>query len=308
MSPSQSPPAIDFGLVLPAGPRKGEIGRWLAGLDAVLPELEPYFRSLWMTDHFFWDDDPTFEAWTVLAFAAARWPQFELGPMVLGQSYRNPALLAKMGATLQTLSNGRLIMALGAGWKEDEYHAYGYAYPSPGVRVAQLAEALEILRRMWTEPGPVSYIGREYQIVDAWCEPRPEPLPTLIVGGAGRKTMGLAARYADWWNMPDANFEVYRQRVDVLREQCTAVGRDPDSLRLTWFGRLAVAESRAAAEALSEGKWTAERAFVGTPQEVVAQIRPFVELGVDYFMVEVLDVANPATRRLLLEEVLPHLR
>ena len=120
---------IGFGLVLPTGPRINQINQWLDDLDTSLSTLEGQFKSLWMTDHFFWDDDPTFEAWTVLAFVAARWPQFDLGPMVLGQSYRNPALLAKMGATLQTLCRGRFIMAVGAGWKEDEYHAYGYLFP-----------------------------------------------------------------------------------------------------------------------------------------------------------------------------------
>lgn len=182
---SQTP--IDFGLVLPVGPAKNEINRWLDDLDTHLPGLETYFKSLWMTDHFFWDDNPTYEAWTVLAYAAARWPQFDIGPMVLGQSYRNPVMLAKMGATLQMLCNGRFIMAVGAGWKEDEYHAYGYPFPRPGVRVEQLEDTLEIIRRMWTEEGQVSYQGKHYHIANAYCEPKPNPLPKIIGGGGGKK-------------------------------------------------------------------------------------------------------------------------
>src|SRR4051812_12437151 len=112
---------VDFGLGLLAGPPKGQISKWMDDLDASIPQLAGHFKSLWMTDHFFWEDAPTYEAWTTLCYAAARWPQFDVGPMVLGQSYRNPAMLAKMGATLQALSNGRCIMAIGAGWKEDEY-------------------------------------------------------------------------------------------------------------------------------------------------------------------------------------------
>jgi len=300
--------AVDFGLVLPAGPRKQQIQAWLDDLDRHLPGLQGHFKSLWMTDHFFWEDAPTYEVWVVIAFAAARWPQFDIGPIVLGQSYRNPALTAKMGATLQTLSRGRLIMALGAGWKEDEYHAYGYPYPAPSVRIEQLADALEILKRMWHMAGPVTYHGKHYHIVNAWCEPRPDPVPPLIVGGGGRKTMTLAVRYADWWNLPDANAETYKDRLGTLHQLCGQAGRDPQSLRWTWFGRLAVARREAAAEALSNGRWTRANALVGTPQQVVEQMQTFKALGVDYFMAEVLNLPDGETQQMVLEEVLPKVR
>ncbi|MEZ4556549.1 MAG: LLM class flavin-dependent oxidoreductase [Caldilineaceae bacterium] len=263
---------IDFGLVLPAGPPKGALDRWRDDLDAVLPVVASRFRSLWMTDHFFWDDAPTFEAWTVLAYAAARWPQFELGPIVLGQSYRNPALLAKMAATLQTLTRGRLIMAIGAGWKEDEYHAYGYDFPRPGVRVQQLEEALEIITRLWTEPGQVTYRGEYYHVVDAWCEPKPDPVPPLLVGGGGVKTMRLAARFADFWNIPDANIATYRERMAVLDEHCAALGRDPATIRRSWFGRMVLGRDDAEVAARG-GQWTRANALAGTPAQVVAQLR-----------------------------------
>src|SRR5690606_26754605 len=133
--------------------------QWLTDLEICVPQLAGHFRSLWMTDHFFWEGSPTLEAWTVLPFLAAKFTHYEVGPMVLGQSYRNPALLALMAASLQTLSNGRFVMGIGAGWKEDEYRAYGYPYPSPGVRLEQLEETLEIFKRLWTEPGKVTYQG-----------------------------------------------------------------------------------------------------------------------------------------------------
>lgn len=298
--------AVDFGLVLPAGPRKNAIHAWLDELDAHLPDLESQFKSLWMTDHFFWDDLPTYEAWTVIAYAAARWPNFDIGPIVLGQSYRNPALLAKMGATLQTLTRGRFIMAVGAGWKEDEYHAYGYPYPRPGIRVAQLEDTLEIINRLWKEPGQVSYQGKHYHVKDAYCEPKPDPMPTMLVGGGGKKTMLLAARFADWWNIPDANVTEYQERMDVLKDHCLNIGRDPASIRLTWFGRLAVGKTEQEAEALSNGEWTKDRALVGTPEQVVEQVQAFTALGVDYFMIEVLGLHDPATKALVLEQVLPN--
>jgi alkanesulfonate monooxygenase SsuD/methylene tetrahydromethanopterin reductase-like flavin-dependent oxidoreductase (luciferase family) len=297
---------VEFGLSLPAGPPKNQIDRFLTDLDQILPALEGDFNSLWMTDHFFWGDEPTYEAWTVLAYIAARWPQFKIGPMVLGQSYRNPALLAKMGATLQALCRGNFIMAVGAGWKEDEYHAYGYPYPRPGVRIEQLEDTLEIIKRMWTEPGAATYQGRHYSIVDAICEPKPDPLPPIIVGGGGNKTMMLAARYADWWNIPDANFADYSDRVAILHEHCRTIGRDPATIRLTWFGRLVVGRSEAEALARGSGRWTPENAIVGTPAQVVAQLGQFIDLGADYFMVEVPDVDQTEVRGMLLEEVLPH--
>jgi len=297
---------VDFGLSLPAGPPQGKIDKFIDDLDVSLPLLVDHFKSLWMTDHFFWDDDPTYEAWTVLAYIAARYPKFDIGPMVLGQSYRNPAMLAKMAATLQMLSKGRFIMAIGAGWKEDEYHAYGYPYPSAGTRLEQLEDTLEIMKRMWTSPDPVSYQGKHYSINQAYCQPKPTPVPTLIVGGGGKKTMRLAARFANWWNIPDANFATYHDRVKILQQHCQELGRDPTTLRLTWFGRLAVGKTQLQAEKLGYGKWTTNNALVGTPAQVVEQIQQFTAIGVDYFMVELLGLPEPEIIGMVLEDVLPN--
>jgi alkanesulfonate monooxygenase SsuD/methylene tetrahydromethanopterin reductase-like flavin-dependent oxidoreductase (luciferase family) len=296
---------IDFGFALPAGPHKNRVGEWLDNLDKLLPAMQPYFKSLWMTDHFFWEDTPTYEAWTVLSFLAARFPAFQFGPMVLGQSYRNPAMLAKMAATLQVLCRGKFIMGIGAGWKEDEYLAYGYPFPSPGVRVGQLEDTLEIMKRLWTEPGPVTYKGKFYSITNAYCEPKPDPVPTIMVGGTGQRTTLLAARYADWWNMPDANPAAYAQKLPIVREHCAAIGRDPNSLRLTWFGRLAVGKTERDAVALSNGKWTSEKAIVGTVAQVIDQLHQFIDLGVDYFMVEVLGLPDQDIVDRVLNDVLP---
>jgi alkanesulfonate monooxygenase SsuD/methylene tetrahydromethanopterin reductase-like flavin-dependent oxidoreductase (luciferase family) len=300
--------SIYFGLGLLAGPPKGQINKWMDDLDASLPQLAGTFESLWMTDHFFWDDNPTYEAWTVMAYMVARWPQFKIGPMVLGQSYRNPALLAKMAATLQTLSGGRFIMGIGAGWKEDEYRAYDYPYPRPGIRIEQLEDTLEIFKRMWTEPGPVTYEGKHYKVVNAWCEPRPDPVPPIIVGGGGEKTMMLAARYADGWNLSDAPIERYSDRISVLKRHCETIGRDFSSIELSWFGRLAVAKTEDEALALSNGRWNKTNAFVGTPQQAVDLMRPFVDAGVNYFMLEVLGLPDPTTIEMVLQDVLPRVR
>jgi alkanesulfonate monooxygenase SsuD/methylene tetrahydromethanopterin reductase-like flavin-dependent oxidoreductase (luciferase family) len=312
---------VDFGLSLLGGsPPNAPVSKWLDDLDLVLPQLQGYYRSLWMTDHFFWQADPTYEAWTAMSYLLARFPQYEVGPMVLGQSYRNPALLAKMGATLQALSAGRFIMGIGAGWKEDEYRAYGYDYPSAGVRIEQLGDTLEILKRMWTEPGKVTYHGAHYQVENAYCEPKPNPISPIVVGGGGKKTMMLAARYADWWNLSDVNAEKYAEHLTILRQHCETIGRDPTTLRLTWFGRLAVGKTQREAEALGQlpngmaygtllgQTYTTENAFVGTPQQIVEQIMPFVELGVDYFMTDILGLPDPDIIGMVREEILPQIR
>ena len=298
---------VKFGLGLLAGPPKGQISKWMDDLDAALPHLGTAFESLWMTDHFFWDDNPTYEAWTVMAYMVARWPQYKVGPMVLGQSYRNPALLAKMAATLQTLSGGRFIMGIGAGWKEDEYRAYNYPFLRPGIRIEQLEDTLEIMKRMWTEPGPITYTGKHYRIENAYCEPRPDPIPPIIVGGAGEKTMFLAAKHADGWNLSDSNITRYTDRLNVLKQHCETLGRDWATIECSWFGRLAVARTTDDALTLGGGRWTPDNAFVGTPQECIDLMRPFVHAGVRYFMLEVLGLPDMDILGMVTEEVLPAL-
>ncbi len=301
---------VDFGLGLPAGPRKGQNERFLTDLDATLVQLKGSFRSIWMTDHFFWDGEPTYEAWTVLSYLAARYPDFEVGPMVLGQSYRNPAILALMAATLQNLSGGRFIMGIGAGWKEDEYRAYDYPYPEPRVRVQQLEDTLIIFKKMWEEPGPVSYVGEHYSITDAWCEPKPQSKIPILVGGGGYTTMKHAAKYADIWNLPDTPLGPYLERLKILRRHLDANGRDPSTLRCSWFGRVAIGKTEAEAKArgLSRAnKWTAENAFVGTPAQIAEQMNAFVEQGCDYFMVDIIGSPDADVLGLFTEEVVPAL-
>lgn len=298
---------LDFGLGLSFGPEKGKRDQWVNNLDEILPKLENHFRSLWMTDHFFWEDDPTYEAWTVLSYLAGRYPKWEIGPMVLGQSYRNPALLAKMGATLQELSHGRFIMGIGAGWKEDEYRAYGYEFPSAGIRIEELEDTLEILQRLWTESGKITYQGKHYRIDNAYCEPKPNPIPPIMVGGGGVKTMRLAAQYGDWWNLPDVNLEDYATKVITLHEHCNALNREPETLRLTWFGRIAVGKTQKEAEARGGEKFTIDNAFVGTPEQIVEQMTPFVELGVTYFMTELLGLPDEDVIGMVTEDILPKL-
>jgi len=283
-----------------------EAGRWTSvyTYDHFVP---PWTRTAEVAES---DLLPTLEGWSLLAGMAAVTTRLELGVLVSGNTYRNPALMAKMAATIDEISGGRCILGIGAGWKEDEYRAYNYPYPEPRRRVQQLEETLIILRKMWEEPGKLSYAGRHYQITDAWCEPKPQrPIP-ILVGGGGYTTMKHAAKYADIWNLPDAPLAPYQGRLAVLRRHLEAIDRDPASLRCSWFGRVAIGRSQAEAEARGRSradKWTRERAFVGSPQQIAEQMQAFVDIGCDYFMVDIIGAPDPEPLALFTEEVMPAL-
>ena len=158
------------------------------------------FTRLWVSDHLFNDPDAIatdcLEAWTLLAALAVKTEGIRIGAMVTCQSYRNPALLAKIAADVDVMSGGRLEFGVGAGWKELEYRAYGYPFPDGPTRVTQLIETLEICTRMWKEPR-ATYHGKHYRIDDALCSPKPmqRPLP-IWIGGSKPRVMRAGARYA----------------------------------------------------------------------------------------------------------------
>ena len=161
----------------------------VAGVGALSPE----FTTLWVNDHMQFGDAPVMESWTRLTYLAALFPHLRVAHVVLGQGYRNPALLAKMGATLQYLTGGRFILGIGAGWHEEEYRAYGYGYPSPGRAWRNSARRCRSIRAMWTE-SPATFHGEHYTIEKAYCEPRPDPIPPILVGT--QRTEGAAGRGA----------------------------------------------------------------------------------------------------------------
>src|SRR2546427_6986556 len=161
------------------------------------------FDSFWVSDHFFGGPGGTpdrncLEAWTLLAALARDTARIRLGVLVAAVQYRNPALQAKIAAGVDHMSGGRLEFGIGAGWKEDEYRAYGYDFPPPGDRVEQLRDGLEITRRLWQDDR-ATYRGKHYRIDDAVCAPKPtqKPHPPIWIGGARPRANRLAARYAD---------------------------------------------------------------------------------------------------------------
>lgn len=199
-------------------------------------DAEPIFEHAWLFDHFIpLGADPTgpcFEGWTLLAALAAQTQRLRVGLMVTGNTYRHPAVLAKMGATVDVISGGRLDFGLGAGWNQPEHDAYGMELFAPGERIRRLGEACEVVRRMWTEEAP-DFDGKYYQLKGARCAPKPvqTPYPPFVLGGSGeRLTLRVVAQYADIWNYGGGPPEEFRRLSGVLDEHCAAIGRDPASI------------------------------------------------------------------------------
>ncbi len=203
----------------------------------ILPSALPHFDSLWIADHFYGFDaktDPFLEAWTTLTWLAARYENVELCHHVLGHGYRPPALTAKMAATLQVLSGGRFILGIGAGWRQDEYLAYGYDFPKPAVRFAQLEEVIAICRLMWTEAEP-TFEGKYFSIAGASAPPLPDPTPKICIGASGEQIgLPLVGRLADMWNgSPRGTDDDWRRRLGIVRASAENAGRDPDIIEVS---------------------------------------------------------------------------
>jgi alkanesulfonate monooxygenase SsuD/methylene tetrahydromethanopterin reductase-like flavin-dependent oxidoreductase (luciferase family) len=198
--------------------------------EHILPTAVDHFDCLWIADHFYGFDaktDPFMEGWTTLTWLAGKFDNIELCHHVLGHGYRPPALTAKMAATLQTLSGGRFTLGIGAGWRGDEYTAYGYDFPKPSIRFAQLEEVIAICRLMWTEDEP-SYQGTYYSIDGASAPPLPDPVPPICVGANGKQVgLPLAGRLADMWHSSMRNDEDWREKVAIVNRSAEAAGRDP---------------------------------------------------------------------------------
>jgi alkanesulfonate monooxygenase SsuD/methylene tetrahydromethanopterin reductase-like flavin-dependent oxidoreductase (luciferase family) len=268
------------------------------------------FDSLWLPDHVQYGGNRVAEGWTLLAYALARYPDKLCGHEVLCNSFRNPAHLAKMVATAQALSGGRVILGIGAGWNEEEYRAYGWPYLTARARIAQLAEAIELIRIMWTR-APASYQGEHYTLTDAHCEPRPDPIPPVMVGGHGETyLLRVVARHADWWNYPFRDAALYAHKQEVLKKHCREVGRDYDTIRQVVRVGILVAETERELERLKAAPDTRSMADVrlaGTPARVTEALRQIIEQGAHRLTVNFADAPRPEGTQLFAAAVLPHL-
>jgi len=304
---------IRFGFTMPADQLdKSRRNTYVDDLNKALDLISGHFDSAWIIDHLQFGDSDLLESFTTLSYMAALHPQLKFGHTVICQSFRNPALLAKMGATLQFLSGGRFLLGIGAGWHEEEYKAYGYAFPPDRERVEQLEESLQIIKAMWTEP-KATFKGKHYQVTDAYCEPKPNPVPPIMIGAFRSKMLQLTAKFADEWNVSSTGLIGYRRLVDEFERVCSDVVRDPATVKRSWCGGCVCAPTQAEAERFAGDRYSANNpeddfGFVGTPRQVIEQIQSFIDLGVDTFMVDCGGFPNLTTLEMLVKEVLPVLQ
>jgi alkanesulfonate monooxygenase SsuD/methylene tetrahydromethanopterin reductase-like flavin-dependent oxidoreductase (luciferase family) len=303
-------PRLEFGYCPPSGERGAELIRpreFVADLHAVLDVAAQGFGSFWISDHLMFGPKYRLEGWTQLAWLAARYPAVRLGHMVLANSFRSPALLAKMAATLQVLSGGRFILAYGAGWHDEEYRGYGFDFPSTATRIAMLEEGLQVIRALWTQ-APANFTGRFYRLEGAYCEPRPEPIPPILVGGSGeRLTLRVVARQADWWNDLYRPPDVLRRKLDVLRGHCEAEGRDFAGLRKTVTIWTFLDRSHAKATRRAGDLLDGENAVIaGDPAAIRDRLAELAEIGFDMAMLVFPNFPETDDLRLFLDEVRPH--
>jgi F420-dependent oxidoreductase-like protein len=288
------------------------------------------FESLWVYDHFHTVPEPTqevtYEAWTMMAALAATTDTVRLGQMCTCNTYRPPAYLAKVAASIDVISGGRLEMGIGAGWYEHEHDGYGYEFKSPGGRLGMLKEGVEIMKAMWTED-VVTYEGQYYNLQGAICQPKglQQPhIPFWIAGGGEKVTLNIAARYAQYTNFGGDDLDLFEEKSKILRGHCADVGTDFDSIvRSANFNILCAEDESGVADKKSWyrdhlGKYVSERGadrFVnmyerssGTPEQIIEMLKGFEAAGMTYAIVNFADVAyDRGSLELFASEVIPAL-
>jgi F420-dependent oxidoreductase-like protein len=307
---------IRFGAVL----RQAD-NRWTSIAESARICDDLGFHSIHFIDHLLAIPDPAgdiLESWTTMTACAAITRRVRVGGNVLCNSFRSPALLAKMAATLDVISEGRFELGIGAGWHEPEHRAYGFDFPPPGQRIAQLAEAVQIIKRLWSGER-VDFAGRHYRLHDGVCHPRPlqAPRPPLLIGGAGeRKMLRLVATEADIWNCSAGNYAVLDRKLAALQEHCAAIGRDFGSIELSLQDLVVIAPTDAALRAPLEDARKRLAFFgdvdaiatIGTPERCIETLRRKAAQGITYFICLFTDGGQPETVRLFGERVLPAFR
>jgi F420-dependent oxidoreductase-like protein len=242
--------------------------------------------GLWVADHFMPNNEnnlgPVQEAWTLLAGLASLVPRLRLGSLVTGNTYRNPAVLAKQAAQVDIISGGRLVLGIGAGWQENEHSAYGIPYYTTGERLRRLEEAVRIIRSLF-ENEHTDFEGRYYKMHNAPLSPKPlqARVPILVGGGGEKVTMRIAAQYADEWNTwgtPD----VIAHKVRVLEAHCERLGRDPAKIRKSAQALVTISDDAALVERM---RGPGRPAIAGSVEEVRDAIGRYAEAGLDEFIV-----------------------
>ena len=298
-----------------------QIKRSWAETAAAAREFEELgFDSIWVNDHLYGPqspDIPILEAWTAVAALAAITARVEIGTLVTPAGMRNPAHLGKTIATADAIAGGRIIPGLGGGWMEREFTDFGMPFLPLRQRLAQLEETVALLRRMWSEDGPVTFAGEHVRVENVVCEPKPPRTPPILIGGAGeRVTLRIAARHADVWNNLAGHHAHLARKVATLRAHCRDAGRDPSEVTVSQQCLVTIAPDEASAGPMIEraqrifgghlGDPTGPLALSGSPERIRDQIARNRELGCELFVIEFFgrDTREPA--RLFAERVLPY--
>jgi len=279
------------------------------------------YHSLWFYDHLLGmggAEQDILEPWTLMAALASVTERVKLGTMVLCNSFRPPSLLAKMAATLDNISGGRLEFVLGGGWFEKEYRSYGYPFPDTVTRIEQLREAVQIIRAMWTEE-KAFFIGKHYSIEEAYCNPKPvqKPHPPIQIGGSGEKhLLRVVAELADGWNCPATHAELFDTKLEALKAHCADIGRDFSEIQISEQTVCVIAKDEAElAEKLPKGQRRygffgdiSKTGIIGTPEECIRRIRAKTEKGVSKFTIFFSDMMKPETLKFFAQEVMGEFR
>jgi F420-dependent oxidoreductase-like protein len=288
------------------------------------------FESIWVYDHLHTTPIPTqeatHEAWSLMAAFAASTSRVRLGQMCTCMGYRNPAYLAKVAATIDVISGGRVEMGIGGGWYEHEWRAYGYGFPAAGDRLGMLDEGVQIMRQLWAT-GTATLDGKYYQVDGAISRPLPLQaggIPLWIAGGGERKTLRIAAKYANYTNFA-ASPDDFKRKSEILAEHCKDVGTDFDAIVRSANFNVVIGETRAdvadklawvrahyephlPAETLERYLGLYSSGLVGTPDEIIERLAQGRDLGLGYVIGYFLDAAyDRRSIELFAEKVVPEL-
>lgn len=310
---------LKFGIFLPfyGFPAKNPNETYNQIKKVVLEAERLGYDSVWLDDHLMYDDWSILEPWTVLSALSVLTSRIRLGTLVICNVHRNPALLAKAAATLDVISDGRLEFGIGAGCQTKEHTAYGFQFGDAKTRAQEMAEAIEIYKRLWREP-KANFCGKYYQLKDAVCEPKPlqKPHPPITIGGAGEKhTLRVTAQYAD---RVDFGFlptqEEYKHKLAVLKRHCKNVGRDFNEIeRMAWLsGQIIVVntpkEAQDTVAKLKPEEIPLEEfrrgTLVCTPKEFRVQIERYADLGVTYLILYFGDLPLLESMQIFAQEII----
>ncbi len=303
---------VHFGATVPQIKRP-----WVATANAAASFESMGFDSLWVCDHLYGPQSPQLpilEAWSTISALAAITERVELGTLATPAGMRNPAQLGKMVASIDNIAGGRVIAGLGGGWMPREFTDFGMEFLSTKNRLNQLAETVQLLRRMWGEEPETKFDGKFVQADNVVCLPKPPRRVPILIGGSGEKvTLRIVAEHADIWNNLAGHQTNLATKVDVLKTHCDDVGRDFSEITISQQCLVTVARTKEEAEPAAQraaaifgghlGDPLGPMAITGTPDQCIERIQRHIDLGCTMFMIEFFGKDTKEPAQLFMEEV-----